>query len=63
MGNNSTDRCWQLQKVQAAKAGIDTRGLAASLPEEGTNSLVKSWNEPMEVIISKWSALKKAVAG
>ena len=49
--------------AQFAKAGIDVDALAAQLQEEGAKSFVKSWNELMEVIISKSKALKKAVAG
>ena len=49
--------------AQFAKAGIDVDALAAQLQEEGAKSFVKSWNELMEVIISKSNALKKAGAG
>lgn len=49
--------------AQFAKAGIDVDALAARLQEEGAKSFVKSWNELMEVIISKSNALRKAVAG
>jgi transaldolase len=48
--------------AQFAKAGIDVDALAAQLQEEGTKSFVKSWNELMEVSISKSSALKKTGA-
>ena len=44
--------------AQFAKAGIDVDALAAQLQEEGAKSFVKSWNELMEVIVSKSSALK-----
>ena len=47
---------------QFAKAGVDVDALAAQLQEEGAKSFVKSWNELMEVIVSKSNALKKAVA-
>ena len=46
--------------AQFAKAGIDVEGLAARLQEEGAKSFVKSWNELMEVIISKSRALNAA---
>jgi transaldolase len=46
-----------------AKAGIDVDALAAQLQEEGAKSFVKSWNELMEVIVSKSSALKQSAAG
>jgi transaldolase len=48
--------------AQFAKAGIDVDALAAQLQEEGAKSFVKSWNELMEVIISKSTALKEAAA-
>jgi transaldolase len=48
--------------AQFAKAGIDVDALAAQLQEEGAKSFVKSWNELMEVIVSKSSALKGVAA-
>jgi transaldolase len=47
---------------QFAKAGIDIDALAAQLQEEGAKSFTKSWNDLMEVIISKSAALKQASA-
>lgn len=41
-------------------AGIDIRGLAAQLQNDGAKSFVKSWNELMEVINSKSASLRKA---
>lgn len=49
--------------TQFAQAGIDVDALAAQLQDEGAKAFVKSWNELMEVIISKSNALKKTVAG
>jgi transaldolase len=49
--------------AQFAKAGIDIDALAAQLQDEGAKSFVKSWNELMEVIVSKSSALKQSAAG
>ncbi|MGO8816101.1 MAG: transaldolase [Terriglobia bacterium] len=49
--------------AEFAKAGIDVDALAAQLQDEGAKSFVKSWNELMEVIVSKSHALKKTVAG
>ena len=46
--------------AQFAKANIDVDALATQLQEEGAKSFVKSWNELMDVIISKSTALKKA---
>jgi len=43
-----------------ARAGIDIDKLAAQLQDEGAKSFVGSWNELMEVIASKSTALKKA---
>ena len=40
-------------------AGIDIDALAARLQDEGAKSFVKSWNELMECIDSKSSAIKK----
>jgi len=48
--------------AQFAKAGVDVDALAAQLQDEGAKSFVKSWNELMEVIISKSNALKRSVA-
>lgn len=43
-----------------AKAGVDIDALAARLQDEGAASFVKSWNELIEVIASKSTALKRA---
>ena len=43
-----------------ANAGIDIDALAAQLQEQGAKSFVNSWNELMEVIDSKSTALEKA---
>jgi transaldolase len=43
-----------------ANAGIDIDSLAAQLQEQGAKSFVNSWNELMEVIDSKSTALEKA---
>lgn len=43
-----------------AKAGVDIDALAARLQDEGAASFVKSWNELIEVIASKSTALKGA---
>jgi transaldolase len=48
--------------AQFSKVGIDVDALAVRLQKEGAESFVKSWNELMEVIISKSSTLKKAGA-
>src|SRR5580658_4338395 len=48
--------------AQFAKAGIDVDALAAQLQDEGATSFVKSWNELMQVIISKSAALATAAA-
>jgi transaldolase len=45
--------------AQFAKAGIDVDALAAQLQEEGAKSFVNSWQELMEVIVSKSAALGK----
>jgi len=42
-----------------AQAGIDIDALAAELQDEGAKSFVKSWNELMEVIESKSTAIQK----
>src|SRR5208283_2545320 len=46
--------------AQFGKAGIDIDALAAQLQDEGAKSFVKSWNELLECIDSKSSAIKKA---
>jgi transaldolase len=43
------------------KAGVDLDKLAAQLQEDGAKSVVKSWNELMDVIASKSAILKKAL--
>jgi transaldolase len=43
-----------------AKAGVDADALAARLQDEGAAAFVKSWNELMDVIASKCSALETA---
>jgi transaldolase len=43
-----------------AAAGIDVADLASQLQEEGARSFTKSWDELMNVISSKASALKRA---
>jgi transaldolase len=43
-----------------AEAGIDTAALAARLQEEGAASFVKSWNDLMDCVQSKSTALRKA---
>ncbi len=43
-----------------AKAGFDVDALAARLQDEGAAAFVKSWNELMDVIASKCSALETA---
>ena len=42
------------------KAGIDVDALASRLQDEGAKSFVKSWNDLMQVIGSKSTALKRA---
>jgi len=49
--------------AQFGQAGIDVDALAGQLQDEGAKSFVKSWNDLMEVIVSKSAALKGAVAG
>jgi transaldolase len=44
-----------------AKAGVDIDALASKLQDEGAASFVKSWNELMEVIVSKSAALQNAI--
>ena len=46
--------------AEFTKAGIDLDALAARLQEEGAKSFVNSWNEIMEVIDSKGTALEEA---
>jgi transaldolase len=43
-----------------ARAGVDVDALAARLQDEGAAAFVKSWNELMDVIASKCSALETA---
>jgi transaldolase len=43
-----------------AKAGVDVDALAARLQDEGAAAFVKSWDELMDVIASKCSALETA---
>jgi len=43
-----------------AEAGIDTTGLAARLQDEGAASFVKSWNDLMDCVKSKSTAIRKA---
>jgi transaldolase len=45
--------------AQFAKAGIDIDALATQLQDEGAKTFVKSWNELMEVIESKSTAIQK----
>lgn len=42
------------------QAGVDIDALAAQLQDEGAAAFVKSWNELIEVIASKSTALKRA---
>lgn len=44
-----------------AEAGVDINALATKLQDEGAASFVKSWNELMEVIVSKSAALQNAI--
>jgi transaldolase len=46
--------------AQLGKAGIDVDSLAARLQDEGAQSFTKSWNDLMECIASKSSAIRKA---
>jgi transaldolase len=46
--------------AQFAKAGVEVDALAARLQEEGAKSFVSSWNELMEVISAKSTALATA---
>jgi len=43
------------------KAGIDVDALATQLQDEGAKSFVKSWNDLLDVIKSKCTALKEPV--
>jgi transaldolase len=45
-----------------ARAGVDINALATKLQDEGAASFVKSWNELMEVIVSKSAALQNAAS-
>jgi transaldolase len=46
--------------AKLGKAGIDVDSLAATLQDEGGQSFTKSWNDLMDCIASKSSAIKKA---
>ena len=46
--------------AEFSEVGIDAHALAAQLQDEGAKSFVKSWNDLMEVIISKSAMLKEA---
>jgi transaldolase len=46
--------------AQFAKAGIDVAALAARLQDEGAKSFVKSWEDLIDCIESKSSAIRKA---
>jgi transaldolase len=48
--------------IDFAMAGIDTDAVAAQLLEEGVASFAKSWNDLLNCIESKSSALKAVVA-
>jgi transaldolase len=48
--------------AEFAQAGIDVDALAAQLQMEGAKSFVQSWNELMQVIVTKSADLKTAVA-
>ncbi|HKQ39887.1 MAG TPA: transaldolase family protein, partial [Verrucomicrobiae bacterium] len=45
---------------QFAAAGVDTDRLGPRLQDDGAKSFVSSWNDLMEVIASKSTALAKA---
>ncbi|MGH7981278.1 MAG: transaldolase family protein, partial [Limisphaerales bacterium] len=45
---------------QFNKAGINIDALAAQLQDEGAKSFVKSWNDLMEVLVSRTESLKRA---
>jgi transaldolase len=46
--------------AEFTQAGVDIDALATQLQEEGAASFVKSWNELIEVITAKGSALARA---
>jgi transaldolase len=46
--------------AQLGRAGIDAGSLAATLQDEGAQSFTKSWNDLMDCIASKSSAIRKA---
>jgi transaldolase len=46
--------------AQFAKAGIDVAALAARLQDDGAKSFVKSWEDLIDCIESKSSAIRKA---
>jgi transaldolase len=48
--------------AEFGRAGIDIDALAAQLQTDGAKSFVQSWNELMQVIVSKSADLKTAVA-
>ena len=48
--------------AQFAEAGVDVDALAARLQDEGAKSFVQSWNELLQVIVSKSAALTTAAA-
>src|SRR5882724_2123113 len=48
--------------AQFAKAGIDIDALAVQLQDEGAKSFVNSWNELMNVIASKTTAMQSETA-
>jgi transaldolase len=47
---------------QFAREGVDIDALADQLQNEGTESFVKSWNDLLAVISSKYASLDKSVA-
>ena len=49
--------------AQFAQAGIDLEALAARLQDEGAQSFTRSWNDLLQLLISKSSALRRASAG
>jgi transaldolase len=44
------------------KAGVDINALATKLQDDGATAFIKSWNELMEVIVSKSAALQSAAS-
>ena len=46
--------------AEYTRAGVDIPALAAQLQDEGAKSFVKSWEELMDVIAAKGTALRKA---